>query len=78
MPAAATLAQGRCRGGGGVHALPAVRDATRTVFGEGPGPRAIMLVGEQPGDQEDSPGSRSSDRPAGCSPRLDEAGLDRR
>ncbi|MEZ7130206.1 UdgX family uracil-DNA binding protein [Nonomuraea sp. AD125B] len=32
------------------------RDATQTVFGEGPGKAAFMLVGEQPGDQEDRQG----------------------
>lgn len=32
------------------------RDATQTVFGEGPAPAAVMLVGEQPGDQEDRAG----------------------
>ena len=29
------------------------RDATQTVFGEGPGAARVMLVGEQPGDAED-------------------------
>ncbi|MBO0727789.1 MAG: UdgX family uracil-DNA binding protein [Acidimicrobiaceae bacterium] len=32
------------------------QDATQTVFGEGPVPAAMMLVGEQPGDQEDRAG----------------------
>ncbi|MBW3590976.1 MAG: UdgX family uracil-DNA binding protein [Actinobacteria bacterium] len=31
--------------------------ATQAVFGEGPVPAPIMLVGEQPGDQEDKLGS---------------------
>ena len=30
--------------------------ATQTVFGEGPVPAALMLVGEQPGDKEDIEG----------------------
>jgi uracil-DNA glycosylase family protein len=30
--------------------------ATQTVFGEGPVPASLMLVGEQPGDQEDRQG----------------------
>lgn len=30
--------------------------ATQTVFGEGPTPAPLMLVGEQPGDQEDRQG----------------------
>jgi uracil-DNA glycosylase len=32
------------------------RDATQTVFGEGPSDAALMLVGEQPGDHEDLSG----------------------
>ncbi|HET9038813.1 MAG TPA: UdgX family uracil-DNA binding protein [Gemmatimonadales bacterium] len=32
------------------------RDATQTVFGEGPRGAEVMLVGEQPGDQEDRQG----------------------
>jgi len=32
------------------------RNATQTVFGEGPVPSRLMLVGEQPGDQEDRSG----------------------
>jgi DNA polymerase len=30
--------------------------ATQTVFGEGPAPAELMLVGEQPGDKEDQAG----------------------
>src|SRR5690554_7661629 len=30
--------------------------ATQTVFGEGPARAAVMLIGEQPGDQEDRQG----------------------
>jgi uracil-DNA glycosylase family protein len=32
------------------------RNATQTVFGEGPVPASMMLVGEQPGDAEDRSG----------------------
>lgn len=32
------------------------QDATQTVFGDGPAPAALMLVGEQPGDKEDLAG----------------------
>jgi DNA polymerase len=32
------------------------RDATQTVFGEGPAQAPLMLVGEQPGDMEDRSG----------------------
>ncbi len=37
-------------------ACPLWRDATHTVFGEGPPHAALMLVGEQPGDREDRAG----------------------
>ena len=32
------------------------RNATQTVFGEGPSPARVMFVGEQPGDSEDKAG----------------------
>jgi uracil-DNA glycosylase family protein len=35
---------------------PLYRLATQTVFGEGPAPSDLMLVGETPGDQEDRQG----------------------
>lgn len=38
------------------HACPLWEHATQTVFGEGPAPAPVMLVGEQPGDQEDLAG----------------------
>jgi DNA polymerase len=37
-------------------ACPLWRDATQTVFGEGPADAEIMFVGEQPGDKEDLAG----------------------
>jgi DNA polymerase len=37
-------------------ACPLWKDATQTVFGEGPPSTSIMLVGEQPGDKEDLAG----------------------
>jgi uracil-DNA glycosylase len=37
-------------------ACPLWRRATQTVFGEGPAPAPLMLVGEQPGDKEDLAG----------------------
>jgi DNA polymerase len=57
---------------------PLYRNATQTVFGEGPGNAKIMLVGEQPGDQEDLQG-RPFVGPAGreLDKALDAAGLDR-
>ena len=35
---------------------PLYRRATQTVFGEGPENARIMMIGEQPGDQEDRQG----------------------
>jgi len=54
------------------------RHATRTVFGEGPVDARLMLVGEQPGDQEDLVG-RPFVGPAGqmLDRALGEAGIDR-
>ena len=51
--------------------------ATQTVFGEGPANARLMLVGEQPGDQEDLAGEPFVG-PAGQLLRaaLEEAGLD--
>jgi uracil-DNA glycosylase len=37
-------------------ACPLWKDATQTVFGEGPADAEIMFVGEQPGDREDREG----------------------
>jgi uracil-DNA glycosylase len=52
--------------------------ATATVFGEGKKTAAMVLVGEQPGDQEDKQG-RPFVGPAGrvLDRALDEAGIDR-
>lgn len=57
---------------------PLYRDATATVFGEGPVPAEIMLVGEQPGDKEDLRG-RPFVGPAGAllDRCIEEAGGDR-
>jgi DNA polymerase len=54
------------------------RDATQTVFGEGAEHARLMLVGEQPGDQEDTQGHPFVG-PAGrvLDQALDEAGIDR-
>ena len=54
-------------------------NATQTVFGEGREGSKLMLVGEQPGDQEDVQG-RPFVGPAGrlLEEALDEAGIDRR
>ena len=54
------------------------RNATQTVFGEGAPSARVVLVGEQPGDQEDRQG-RPFVGPAGklLDRALDDAGLDR-
>ena len=59
-------------------ACPLWKDATQTVFGEGPQHARVMLVGEQPGDKEDladkpfvGPAGQMLDR------ALEEAGIDR-
>jgi uracil-DNA glycosylase len=59
-------------------ACPLWKDATQTVFGEGPKAARVMLVGEQPGDKEDLAG-RPFVGPAGqlLDRALEQAGLDR-
>ncbi|MFL6589972.1 MAG: UdgX family uracil-DNA binding protein [Chthoniobacterales bacterium] len=54
------------------------RHATQTVFGEGPKGATLMLVGEQPGDQEDVAG-KPFVGPAGkmLDRALEDAGIDR-
>jgi uracil-DNA glycosylase len=54
------------------------KDATQTVFGEGPQHAQIMLVGEQPGDKEDLAG-KPFVGPAGqmLDRALEEAGIER-
>ena len=63
----------------GCRACPLWRNATQTVFGEGPATAAAMLIGEQPGQQEDQSGTPFVG-PAGhlLDRALEEAGLDRR
>ena len=55
------------------------KQATQTVFGKGAAHASILLVGEQPGDQEDRAGHPFVG-PAGkiLDKALDEAGIDRR
>lgn len=57
---------------------PLFRNATQTVFGEGPDDARVVFVGEQPGDQEDLAG-RPFVGPAGqmFDRALSEAGIDR-
>jgi uracil-DNA glycosylase family protein len=65
-------AANRCR------ACPIGENATQAVFGEGPARAEVMLVGEQPGDQEDRVGEPFVG-PAGklLDRALEAAGIDR-
>ena len=79
MPAAATLLKAVAKEAASCTLCPLYRNATQTVFGEGAARAPIMLVGEQPGDQEDlaghpfvGPAGKVLDR------AMAEAGLDRR
>jgi DNA polymerase len=65
-------AASRCRG------CPLWKDATQAVFGEGAARAELMLVGEQPGDQEDRRGEPFVG-PAGriLDQALERAGIDR-
>ena len=60
-------------------ACPLWKNATQTVFGEGPAHAQAVLVGEQPGDKEDISG-KPFVGPAGqmLDRALEEAGIDRR
>jgi DNA polymerase len=62
----------------GCRACDLWKNATQTVFGEGPSPARIMLVGEQPGDKEDVEG-KPFVGPAGhlLDKALGEAGIER-
>jgi probable DNA metabolism protein len=62
----------------GCRRCPLWRDATQTVFGEGPDTARVIFVGEQPGDQEDLAG-KPFIGPAGkvFDAILDDAGVDR-
>lgn len=67
------------RDAAGCHRCPLYEPATQVVFGEGPADAAVMFVGEQPGDQEDTIG-RPFVGPAGqmMDRAMEEAGIDRR
>jgi DNA polymerase len=79
MPAAAVLLKAAAKEAASCTLCPLYRNATQTVFGEGPARAALMLVGEQPGDQEDLAG-RPFVGPAGkvLDRAMAEAGLDRK
>ena len=77
MIAGGTLAEVRTQALG-CRRCPLHGPATQTVFGEGPSDARLMIVGEQPGDQEDLQG-RPFVGPAGqlLDQCLAEAGIDR-
>ncbi|HWA44634.1 MAG TPA: UdgX family uracil-DNA binding protein [Hypericibacter adhaerens] len=62
----------------GCRRCPLYKNATQVVPGEGPAPAQIMMVGEQPGDQEDRQG-KPFVGPAGriLAQALEEAGIAR-
>jgi uracil-DNA glycosylase len=79
MPATAALLKTVAKEAASCTLCPLYRNATQTVFGEGAARAPIMLVGEQPGDQEDlaghpfvGPAGKVLDR------AMAEAGLDRK
>ncbi|HEX2096307.1 MAG TPA: UdgX family uracil-DNA binding protein [Solirubrobacterales bacterium] len=77
LPESRSLASLR-RAASGCRGCDLWKDATQTVFGEGRSRAELMLVGEQPGDQEDRRGSPFVG-PAGglLDQALAEAGIDR-
>jgi uracil-DNA glycosylase family protein len=79
MPATAASLKAVANEAASCMLCPLYRNATQTVFGEGTARARIMLVGEQPGDQEDvaghpfvGPAGKVLDR------AMAEAGLDRK
>jgi DNA polymerase len=77
-PPAGTIS-GLRRQAHGCRRCPLWRDATQTVFGEGPEDAEVVFVGEQPGDQEDIAG-KPFVGPAGrvFDEVVEEAGIERR
>ena len=74
---AASIAELR-QAAAGCRRCPLWRDATQTVFGEGPENARVVFVGEQPGDQEDIAG-KPFVGPAGrlFDAIIEDAGIDR-
>jgi uracil-DNA glycosylase len=77
LPSRLTL-QGLRKAAAGCRACPLWQTGTQTVFGEGGTDAKVVLVGEQPGDQEDRAG-RPFVGPAGrlLDEALEQAGIDR-
>jgi uracil-DNA glycosylase len=77
LPESRSLARLR-RAASGCRGCDLWKDATQTVFGEGRRRAELMLVGEQPGDQEDRRGSPFVGPAGGLLDKaLEEAGIDR-
>ena len=78
LPDDATPLQRAAHEAEGCRRCPLWEPATQVVFGEGPADARILMVGEQPGDQEDLAG-RPFVGPAGqmLNRALEEAGVDR-
>jgi uracil-DNA glycosylase family protein len=78
LPERRTLASLR-EAAAGCRGCSLYRNATQTVFGDGPASAEVVMVGEQPGDQEDRQG-RPFVGPAGkiLDRALGDAGIDRR
>jgi uracil-DNA glycosylase family protein len=78
MPKSQTLLRAASRDAAACRACPLWERATQTVFGEGPADAALVLVGEQPGDEEDLAGAPFVG-PAGrlLDDALEAAGLER-
>jgi uracil-DNA glycosylase len=78
LPERKTLASLR-EAAAGCRGCSLYRNATQTVFGDGPARAEVVMVGEQPGDQEDRQG-RPFVGPAGklLDRALGDAGIDRR
>jgi DNA polymerase len=75
MPARTTLSALR-EAASGCRGCDLYKDATQTVFGEGPTSARIVMVGEQPGDKEDIAGRPFVGPAGGLLDRgIEEAGL---
>jgi DNA polymerase len=55
LPQSRTI-PGLCQAARACRGCPLYKEATQTVFGEGPPRTPVMLIGEQPGDAEDRAG----------------------
>ncbi|MEV6396816.1 UdgX family uracil-DNA binding protein [Streptomyces sp. NPDC051907] len=77
LPGRRARLPGMRKAAAGCQGCPLHRDATQTVFGDGRASACVMLIGEQPGDQEDLQG-RPFVGPAGTvlMRALGDAGID--